>query len=76
MESFGIILGGHVGNSKDVDLDKEANDSENDMEEDDNKTTSFMASKSYKDTCSSKRGGATGRKSLYKRWKDDYDDNP
>nr|GEU48476.1 hypothetical protein [Tanacetum cinerariifolium] len=68
--------GVNIGNSKDVDLDKEANDSENDMEEDDNETTSFMASKSYKDTCSSKRGGATGRKSLYKRWKDDYDDNP
>ena len=29
-----------------------------------------------KATKSSKSGGGTGMKSLYKRWKDDYDDNP
>nr|GEV90522.1 hypothetical protein [Tanacetum cinerariifolium] len=61
----------NVGNSKDVNLD---NGNENDVEEDDNETTSFMALKSSKDT--SKSGGGTRIKSLYERWKDDYDDNP
>nr|GEX71509.1 zinc finger, CCHC-type [Tanacetum cinerariifolium] len=51
-------------------------DNENGVEKDDNERTSFMASKSSKDTSSSKSGGGTGRKTLYERWKDDYNDNP
>ena len=35
-----------------------------------------MASKSVKGTNSSKSGGGTGMKSLYERWKEDYNDNP
>ncbi|GJU05337.1 zinc knuckle CX2CX4HX4C containing protein [Tanacetum coccineum] len=42
-------------------------DSDNEVEEVVNEPTSFMASKS---------GGGIGRKSLYERWKDDYEDNP
>ncbi|GKA28173.1 copia-type polyprotein [Tanacetum coccineum] len=57
-----------VGNSKDVNVDNEYNVSENDVEEDDNETASFMASKSSK--------VMFGKKSLYERWKDNYDDNP
>ncbi|GKE72797.1 hypothetical protein Tco_1534838, partial [Tanacetum coccineum] len=66
----------NVENSKDVIQDNEDNDSENDVEDDDTKTACFMAVKSSKDTCSSKNGGGTGKKSLYECWKDDYDDNP
>ncbi|GKB24293.1 hypothetical protein Tco_0863694 [Tanacetum coccineum] len=51
-------------------------ESENDVEEDNNKTASFMTSKSSKGTCSSKSGSGTGKQSLYDRLKDDYDDNP
>ncbi|GKF95696.1 hypothetical protein Tco_0288431 [Tanacetum coccineum] len=42
-------------------------ESESEVEEVYNETASFMTSKS---------GGGTGRKSLYERWKNDYDDNP
>ncbi|GJW43656.1 hypothetical protein Tco_0072455 [Tanacetum coccineum] len=63
-----------VGNNKDVTLDNEDNDSENDVKEDDNEIVSFMASQSSKGTSSSKSGGGTGKKSLYERWKADYDD--
>ncbi|GJW25883.1 hypothetical protein Tco_0039694 [Tanacetum coccineum] len=38
----------NVENRKDINLDNEDNDSKNDVEEDDNETMSFMASKSYK----------------------------
>nr|GEZ15686.1 zinc knuckle CX2CX4HX4C [Tanacetum cinerariifolium] len=41
--------------------------SESDVDEVYNDTTSFMASKS---------GGGVGMKSLYERWKDDYDEKP
>ncbi|GJX69536.1 hypothetical protein Tco_0305263 [Tanacetum coccineum] len=51
-------------------------ESESYVEEDDQKTASFLASKSSKGTSSSKSGGGMGRKSLYEHWKDDYDDNP
>ncbi|GJT30468.1 hypothetical protein Tco_0910743 [Tanacetum coccineum] len=46
-------------NSKDVNLDNEKNYNENVMEEDDNKTVSFMASRSSKDSGSSKSGVET-----------------
>nr|GEY54023.1 hypothetical protein [Tanacetum cinerariifolium] len=65
----------NVENSKDVKLDNEDNDRENDVEEEDNETESFMALKSSKGSSSSKNEGGTGRKNLYVRWKDDYDDN-
>ncbi|GKC62561.1 hypothetical protein Tco_1095159 [Tanacetum coccineum] len=52
----------NVGKSKDVNLDNEDNDSENDVEEDYNEIMSFMASKSYKGTRSSKNGGGTERR--------------
>ncbi|GJW69682.1 hypothetical protein Tco_0126599 [Tanacetum coccineum] len=51
-------------------------ESESYVEEDDQKTASFLASKSSKGTSSSKSGGGMGRKSLYEHCKDDYDDNP
>ncbi|GJR15330.1 hypothetical protein Tco_0797982 [Tanacetum coccineum] len=52
-------------NNKESDVvDKE---SKSEVEEVYNETASFMASKS---------GCGTGRKSLYERWKNDYDDNP
>nr|GEV90685.1 hypothetical protein [Tanacetum cinerariifolium] len=70
-------IGGNVNvrNSKYVNLDNELNDSKNDVEEDDNETTSFMASKSSKRKISLNSRAGTGRKSLYECWKDDYDDN-
>ncbi|GKE64154.1 hypothetical protein Tco_1518315, partial [Tanacetum coccineum] len=37
----------NVGNSKDVNLDNEDNGSENDMEEDDNKTAIFKGIKKF-----------------------------
>ncbi|GJZ28007.1 hypothetical protein Tco_0572654 [Tanacetum coccineum] len=52
------------GKNKENDLANK--ESESDVEELYNKTTSFMAFKS---------GRGEGRKSLYERWKDDYDDN-
>ncbi|GJV87082.1 RNA-directed DNA polymerase, eukaryota [Tanacetum coccineum] len=55
----------NIGKNKESDVADE--ESESDLEEVYNETTIFMASKS---------GGGTGKKSLYKRWKDDYDDNP
>ncbi|GKE96690.1 hypothetical protein Tco_1581545, partial [Tanacetum coccineum] len=64
----------NVGNSIVVNLDNEDNDSENDVEEDENETTSFVASKSCKGTGSFKSKGGTGKKSLYEHWKDGYDD--
>ncbi|GKD02313.1 hypothetical protein Tco_1177287 [Tanacetum coccineum] len=63
-------------NSKDVNLDTEDNDSEDDVKEDNSETTSFMALKSSKGMSSSKNEGGTGKKSLYECWKDDYDDDP
>nr|GEW13929.1 hypothetical protein [Tanacetum cinerariifolium] len=65
----------NVESSKDVKLDNEDNDRENDVEEEGNETGSFMALKSSKGSSSSKNEGGTGRKNLYVRWKDDYDDN-
>nr|GEV97539.1 hypothetical protein [Tanacetum cinerariifolium] len=65
-----------IGVAPNDQLTRKDNDSENDVEDDDTETASFMAVKSSKDTCSSKNGGGTGKKSLYERWKDDYDDNP
>ncbi|GJS56874.1 hypothetical protein Tco_0651658 [Tanacetum coccineum] len=50
-------------------------ESGSDVEEDNSETSSFMASKSSKGTSSSKSGGRTIRKSLYERWKYDYEDN-
>ncbi|GJX71050.1 hypothetical protein Tco_0308221 [Tanacetum coccineum] len=50
--------------------------SENDVEDDDNETASFMASKSSKGIGSLKTRGEAGKMSLYERWKDDYGDNP
>ncbi|GJT58489.1 G-type lectin S-receptor-like serine/threonine-protein kinase LECRK3 [Tanacetum coccineum] len=66
----------NAGNSKDVNLDTEDNDSEDDVKEDNSETTSFMALKSSKGMGSSKNEGGTGKKSLYECWKDDYDDDP
>nr|GEU48857.1 hypothetical protein [Tanacetum cinerariifolium] len=65
----------NIGNNKHGNLNNVDNDSENDMEEDDNETTSFMASKSSKGTISSKRKGEMEKKSLYERWKHNYNDN-
>ncbi|GKB46970.1 RNA-directed DNA polymerase, eukaryota, reverse transcriptase zinc-binding domain protein [Tanacetum coccineum] len=72
---YGLKFMVDVASSSDVNLDNEENDSENAVEEDNNETTSFMASKSSKGTCPSKSEGGTGKKSLYEHWKDDYDDN-
>ncbi|GKD52753.1 hypothetical protein Tco_1281729, partial [Tanacetum coccineum] len=46
------------------------------VEDDDNETASFMASKNCKGKDSSKSGGGTGKKSLYECWRDDYNSNP
>ncbi|GKE72556.1 hypothetical protein Tco_1534597, partial [Tanacetum coccineum] len=58
-----------------LNMDNDDNDSKNDVKEDNNETTSFMTSKSSTGTHSSKNKGGIGSKSLYERWKDDYDDN-
>ncbi|GJY95071.1 hypothetical protein Tco_0511432 [Tanacetum coccineum] len=65
----------NIGLIEDANLDSEDIDTEDDVEEDDNATTSFMAMKSSKGTISSKTKGGTWTKSLYECWKDDYDDN-
>nr|GEY16741.1 hypothetical protein [Tanacetum cinerariifolium] len=66
----------NVGNSKYVNLYNDHNDRENKVEDDDNETASFMASKSSKGIGSSKSKCEAGKTSLYEHWKDDYDDNP
>nr|GEY80730.1 hypothetical protein [Tanacetum cinerariifolium] len=65
-----------LGNSKDVKFNNEDNDSKNDVEEDNNKITSFMTSKSSKGIGSLKSESETEKMSLYDHLKDDYDDNP
>nr|GEV95466.1 hypothetical protein [Tanacetum cinerariifolium] len=54
-----------IEKSKDVNLDNKDSDSENDVEEDDNETTSFMASKSSTRKSSLNSGAGTKRKSSY-----------
>ncbi|GJX89563.1 hypothetical protein Tco_0341577, partial [Tanacetum coccineum] len=66
----------NVGNSKDVNLDNEDDHSEDDVEDDDNETVSFLSLKNYKGKCSSKSGGGTGKEIIYERRKDDYHNNP
>ncbi|GJV99831.1 zinc knuckle CX2CX4HX4C containing protein [Tanacetum coccineum] len=56
----------NLGDSKDVKLDNADIDNENDVEDDD-ETSSSMASKNSKGTGSSKSVGGTGMKNLYKR---------
>nr|GEV95465.1 ribonuclease H-like domain-containing protein [Tanacetum cinerariifolium] len=52
----------NIENSKDVNLDNKDNDGENDVEEDDNETTSFMASKSSTRISSLNSGAGIERK--------------
>ncbi|GJX16593.1 hypothetical protein Tco_0217425 [Tanacetum coccineum] len=63
----------NVGNNKDINLDNE--DSVNDVIHDTNET-SFLAPKLPKVASSSIGGAASGKSSLYERWKKTYDDNP
>ncbi|GKB52143.1 hypothetical protein Tco_0902896 [Tanacetum coccineum] len=63
----------NVGNNKDVNLDNE--DSNSDVIENTNETSSFRDPKIFKVTSSSMSGDESEKSSLYEHWKETYDDN-